>query len=1022
MRRWQGVAWLLAGWLGVGFFSPGPLPAADRCKEFVDGLRAPERGYYDVALEYLEAMRRDPSADKAFRETIDYEIGVTLLEQCRTLPAAERPGELDKARACFRTFLSDHPDHALVVSANRNLAAVLIERGKLNKELARRSKAPEDRDSLLERARELFSESQKSLAVVDAQLNKTQKSFGQLDPNDAAAVQRRNRVRSEIILTRLSLARTYYEIAATYPADSNRRKVALEEAAAKFGEYYLKYEQWLGGCVFRLEQARCFQELGDYARTLRILDGLASLPLSDDPGLGRIRTAATRLAMETLLSPSMKKYKDAWAWYEKWESHNEQPDESDADVAAITYLGGEAALELARSLNKDAAQVEARAEYIRRAKELLSTAAGCPGDYHKKARLLFTDPLLTAGRIRVETPKNFADACERAQLSWDRLREMNLTPEETDRFRAEARECYRYALAHAPSDVKMDDLNAMRYCMAYLDWAAEDYYDAAVLGEFLARRYPDSPLAQRGAEIAMKAYARLCGEATAKDARTFEAARMAAVVDFITSRWPGSAVADEAWLLRIRTAMEKKDTAKALEYLAKIADDSGRRGDAELMTGQALWSYYLELLRLPEEQQPTKDEMTKMTATARKLLESAVARLRKPIDAGGEASASAAAGTLNLAQICLQSGDAAKAVKWIDDPKIGAHTLAKAENKAVAFGNFRVEAFKTALRAYVALQQLDKAEAAMNALEKTGGINVTPIYMSLGRQLEETYKRLLAAGDRKAAANAAGGFEFFLTRLAARPAAESNFATLYWVAETFMTLGDGLAGNQGKPPAGAIQYYKKAAGVYEAILKACEANPKFAPKPGAIVAVQIRLARCLRSQREYKKALEVLVDVLKTRETSLEAQREAAYTYQAWGQDEPGYYVFAVRGGHKVQRKDGSVGYLVWGWGAIGRKVQYVKKFSNEFHEARYNFALCLFKYALSKTGKERDKCLRQAEGAIRVDQLLDPKMGGEKWYGQYDALLRDIQGQLGVSKDKQGLKAAEEAASPAAKEKEAKK
>ena len=58
---------------------------------------------------------------------------------------------------------------------------------------------------MLEEARGLFEEAQKSLAVVDAQLNKTQKAFGKLDPSDTAAIDERNRVRSEIILTRLRL-------------------------------------------------------------------------------------------------------------------------------------------------------------------------------------------------------------------------------------------------------------------------------------------------------------------------------------------------------------------------------------------------------------------------------------------------------------------------------------------------------------------------------------------------------------------------------------------------------------------------------------------------------------------------------------------------------------------------------------------------------------------------------------------------------------------------------------------------
>jgi cellulose synthase operon protein C len=727
------------------------------------------------------------------------------------------------------------------------------------------------------------------------------------------------------------------------------------------------------------------------------------------------------LAMEMLLSPKMKKYKDAWSWYEKWESRGEQSGALDADAAAVNYLAGKAALELARSFNKDAANAELRTDYLRRAKELLTAAANAPGEYRKKARLLFNDPLLTAGQIRVETPKDFADACERARIAWDRLRETNLTPEEKDRLQAEASECFRFALDHAPADVKTDDLNAFRYCMAYLDWVAEDYYDAAVLGEFLARHDSNSENAQRGAEIAMMAYARLCGETTPGDDHKFEAAKMTAMADFITGKWPKSSVADAAWIMRIRAAMAKKETTKALDLLAKIAEESPRRADAELLTGQMLWSMYLDASRLPEEKQPTKDEMTNMISTARKLLETAVTRLRKAVEAGGAASPAAAAGSLALAQVYLQLGDGANAVKWIDDAKIGAHTLAKSADKAVAHGNFRADAFRVALWAYVATQQFDKVAEAMDAIEKIGSVNVAQIYASLGRQLEESFKRLRAAGDNDAAAKAARGFEFFLTRLAARPATETDFQTLYWVAETFMTLGDSVAGNAGKPSAQALAYYKKAAGVYEAILKACEADAKFAPKPGAILAIQVRLARCLRSQREYEKAMNALVEVLKNRENSLEVQREAAYTYQAWGEVEPGYYFLAIRGGHKAQDKTG-VHNLVWGWAMLGRKVQNVKKFRDVFYEARFNLSLCFCKYAESKKGKEQTDFLRLAESSILVIQQIDPKMGGEKWYGQFDVLLRDIQRLLGKKENEQGLKAAEDAAASSATSKDVKK
>ena len=74
----------------------------------VDGLRDPKREFYDVALDYLEAMRTSPMADKAFQEVIDYEVGVTLLQASKLVPPAEREQQLDKARGYFQKFLADH--------------------------------------------------------------------------------------------------------------------------------------------------------------------------------------------------------------------------------------------------------------------------------------------------------------------------------------------------------------------------------------------------------------------------------------------------------------------------------------------------------------------------------------------------------------------------------------------------------------------------------------------------------------------------------------------------------------------------------------------------------------------------------------------------------------------------------------------------------------------------------------------------------------------------------------------------
>ena len=82
--------WLLLGamavvWIGL-FVRPGhgaeAAPAREKAREFVAGLR--ERKYYDTAIEYLELAKNNPNVDKEFKEAIDFEAGVILVEESRT--------------------------------------------------------------------------------------------------------------------------------------------------------------------------------------------------------------------------------------------------------------------------------------------------------------------------------------------------------------------------------------------------------------------------------------------------------------------------------------------------------------------------------------------------------------------------------------------------------------------------------------------------------------------------------------------------------------------------------------------------------------------------------------------------------------------------------------------------------------------------------------------------------------------------------------------------------------------------
>jgi hypothetical protein len=252
-------------------------------------------------------------------------------------------------------------------------------------------------------------------------------------------------------------------------------------------------------------------------------------------------------------------------------------------------------------------------------------------------------------------------------------------------------------------------------------------------------------------------------------------------------------------------------------------------------------------------------------------------------------------------------------------------------------------------------------------------------------------QRLRAEGKNAEAAAVSQGFEVFLTRIKDRGAQGNTFASLNWVAETFAGLGAGFDVGGQSLPAQAKTYYEKARDTYKTILDLLGQKKLEAPA-GAETSIQIRLSRCQRRLSEFKEAQALLLAILQDNQMMIDAQIEAAHTYQEWGEENPGYYKFAIVGSRKYKE--------IWGWGPLANRVARLvdtrtergKKFSNIFHEARYNLAVCRLRWAQSASGKEKSDLLEQAEKDVVVVQRLYPDMGGKEWYEKYDDLLRKIQ------------------------------
>ncbi|HUT93568.1 MAG TPA: hypothetical protein VMY37_29155 [Thermoguttaceae bacterium] len=1018
--------------------------AAEEAWRFLEGLR--ERGYYDMALDYLTRIEVSPQCPEDLKEQIDYERGVTLIAASRVAGAA-REQQLDQARDALQKFVAGHPQHALAATANTQLANVLVERGRMKAELATRpSKSADEKKQLMAEARKHYEEAQKVFVAAEQRVYERAKALEEEAKTDSKKVAERDEARRDLLQARLYLAGVIYEIGKTYDPASKQFQANLTEAAKKYQELYDKYKQFTAGLYAHMQEGRIYKDLGENDKAIQVLREMLTVP-GGDATARMLRNESLGLLLETYLSPKVKNYAEALTQVAKWQEAARGAEESSPEGLKIRFLAGRAALASAEALKPDDPK---RRDHLKTARQHFEFVGRFRGEHQREAREMLTQELL-GGEVDTGEPKTFVDAKDQGDFAWGTMvvasgktqdaktaEEKKKSTAQMNQARDEAFQYYRLALGLRTDETPVAEVNVVRLYLAYLYFMNEDFYRAAVMGEFVATHYPQSMGAQRAAEIAIKAYRTLYTlSPKRKEERTFETRRMTQIAKFITTRWAGQPQANEAWMMLLDTAVDNRDLDTAQQCLANIDPESPRRAEAELRTGQALWASYVQESNKPEEERPEQAKLDELITKAQQTLEQGIARMRKSVDQGGAVDYTLAYSVLSLAQIYIGAGQSEKAVKWLDDPKIGPMTLVAAKHPATDKENFRVETYKAALRAYVGAQELDKAEEAMDALEAavaeggdaTAAGKLTEIYRLLGQELQEALKRLRQENKNEEAERVTRGFEVLLSRISKREKG-NTFNSLNWVADTFYNLGAGLDPEGEETPEKAKTYYKSAGATYLTILTKIKEDKKgeFAP-PGAETSIQLRLAVCLRGLDEHPKAMEMLAKILRDRETHVSVQVEAARTCQDWARMKAtkrkrDCYNVAMRGGNgpilfellgektTLRWLKELRGYFVWGWGGIAKRVAPFDKYQDTFHEARYNLALCRMELAQLQHGTEREKTLKMAELDItRVHQLY-PKMGGEGWYQKYDALLKAIQRLLG--KPAQGLQGDAKASSQA--------
>jgi tetratricopeptide (TPR) repeat protein len=1006
----------------LGVTSTALVSAVEPAEQFLKGLQ--ERGLNELAVEYLDGLRNSRAINEEFRKQIPYHRGVALVEQSRlaTDPAL-RARLLDEARSELENFTQANPESVLSAEAQLQLASVQMAEGQqLISQLsqlpseaaydAQRKTLEGDARTLFATARETFNE---AAATYSAELEK-------LPPTDADpkgdAANRRQEYRGRVAQLRYLAAQTQFEAARTHPPEADEfrelNKTAADELSAIYEEFGRSNNSFVG-LYARLAEGRCYQALGDYAIALGCYEDILAQPNVLTP-------------FRKLIASALQRKSEILTIQKKYDAAIELADACLRDATAEEHKEPEwiaVQFRLAEALQKKSQDVGPNTldgrKLVAEARGAYRLVANTPGEYQTAARLAIS----TVAREKEgdepqeakEEPKTFQEAYDlgkdavasynAAKLAVPSAERNNpeAVPElhsQMEQGKNDARRYFRAASTLVEDDTDQQLLNEVRYFLCWLYWESEDYYRAAVLGEFLARRYPDHPAAASAAKFAMGSYERLYTQALAAgiDANTdFESRRMADMAEFISRRWPGTDDADAAQSVLVSYAIRNDRIEDAERMLAEASQESRPR--LELQLGNAMWGRYIEL------SQPGAKLAD--AATLPKLKESAIKYLRNGFEAAKNEqtfSESAAAAGLYLVQALLSDEKYDDAIELLEDSKFGPLELIAQRHEASSRPQFVVETYKAALRAYVLSSppQERKALAIMKSLDKAiaeGGGNeeqLTQIYIGLGVALEKQAEQLRAAGREKDAARITAAFSQFLNRIAERQET-ANWPTRAWLAQTYYNMG--MAGRAGAPSAALKpltetqkQNLTAARTGYEKLLADAAKDPKLPPTETSVLAVQMQLGECLRALGQYAPALDTFSAILKDKEASIVVQKAAAQTYQERGQRENAkWFENAIHGGHKLKSTGQN---RIWGWLKISqvaqRAAQQNPQYHDTFYEARANIARCRYLAAMKQKGDERKQNLNKAKQGIQSLAQVYPDMGGEKWRVEFDTLMKQIQ------------------------------
>jgi tetratricopeptide (TPR) repeat protein len=666
-------------------------------------------------------------------------------------------------------------------------------------------------------------------------------------------------------------------------------------------------------------QGKCYEERGDIGPALGIYNALLE---HTDP---RLRPLQRYVAYFKIIAHGKRKEyalaaDESVRWLQRYSTSDEKHSPEGLGVQ----------LELAKNIIAQLPEITKASDHdlaVRKITDALTEAVRYPSKYKSEA----------IGLLQKYKPRVATTAAGIANLSYEDASgqaDQAIAAREWDR----AILLLKQAVRRADPVKDAERANTPRYTMAFCLYMNKQYYEAAVISEHLALRYPQGNLSPKAAEIGMAALAGAYNTYADID-RQSDLARLIALAEYTAETWPELEQGDAARLALGQIYHGFGQYPKAIAAFESVRAKSPKWVEAQTKLGGSHWKQSLAIrqARTPEAEKEADQEVQK-----------ALGALQAALKARQDSGAAAADPGLienacDIADIDLETGKAEDAVRLLD-PIVKANT----PNSSLTYTRL----LSDLLRAHVATGKVDQALATMATLEKAGGSDQdrAQLYFSLGKLLQKELDRLREKGDSAGLKRTQAAYQKFLTALADSKSGQT-YESLRWAGENMLTLGN---------PEGAVQ-------VFDRILERYGKDESYLAAEGGkgrIMVVQVKRAAALRATGDIAGADAVIDGLLKEYPRSLEVRTEKGLLLE-----------------DKAGAKKATWAAAFAHWQNLALQLANSRPRPPEYYDAWYHAALALY-----KDGKPAE-----AKKTLASVLRLSASVGSPEIKAKYQDLIKQI-------------------------------